>query len=309
MIRKILVPLDGSQLAETALPFATALARRASASLALIRATDSHSLFGDVGSAQTRIIASAEKYLESVAGRLNAEGLQAECGAPFGGSPSEWIVDEIEMRQADLAIMATHARAGAEHWLHGSVAESVVHKSHVPVMVVPAGAAQRLNAEHPTVVVPLDGSLLSESVLPFASDFARAIAASMVLVAVVPRQGKLVAGPFGAVTIDVGDDHSNLEGSAGTYLADIAEWTKTGGVSAETVLRHGEAPDEIIATIEEYAPAVVVMATHGRAGLVRTMLGSVAGAVVHRAALPIVLVHPTAIRQAESVLRQPAPAK
>jgi nucleotide-binding universal stress UspA family protein len=299
MIRKILVPLDGSRLAEAALPFAAALARRTGARLALIRASNCHSLRADVASVQFRVISRAENYLADVAGRLTADGLQVECGSPFGSSPSEWIIEETGLRQVDLVIMATHARAGVNHWLHGSVAESVVHSLHVPVMLVPAGAAQKLDTEHPTIVVPLDGSLVSESVLPFASEFAGCIGASIILVGVVPRQGRLVAGQFGAVTIQDGENRSNFEKSARAYLADVAERVKTKAVSAETVLCYGEVSGEIVATIEDYAPAAVVMATHGRAGPARTMLGSVAGTIVRRAALPVVVFHPTTARQPE----------
>jgi nucleotide-binding universal stress UspA family protein len=213
------------------------------------------------------------------------------------------------MRQADLVIMATHARTGVEHWLHGSVAEAVVHQSQVPVMLVPVSAVQSLDAEHPTIVVPLDGSVLSESVLPFACDFARTIGASMVLVGVVPRQGRLVAGQFGAVTIQDWEDHSHFEKSARTYLADIAERARADGVSSETVLRYGEVSNEIIATIADGAPAAIVMATHGRTGPARTMLGSVAGAVVRHAARPVLLVHPSRGGAVQAVGAQAAAAE
>ena len=206
-------------------------------------------------------------------------------------------------------IMATHARAGVNHWLHGSVAEAVVHQSRVPVMLVPAGAVQSLDAEHRTILVPLDGSLLSQSVVPFASDFARTIGASVVLVGVVPRQGRLVAGQFGAVTIQDGEERSNLEDSARRYLADMADRARADGVSAETVLRYGDVSNEIIATIEETTPAAMVMATHGRTGPARVVLGSVAGEVVHGAALPVVLVHPTEALLAEAVVNQAAAVK
>src|SRR5262249_45814700 len=108
MIRKVLVPLDGSQLSEEALPVATALAGRTGASIVLVRATDDHSVFGDVASVQCRVIADAESYLADVAEWLAADGVEVECAAPFGGSPADWIVEETEMRRADLVIMATH---------------------------------------------------------------------------------------------------------------------------------------------------------------------------------------------------------
>src|SRR5689334_19312216 len=110
--RKILVPLDGTPVSETALPFAEALARRTGATVALIRTAHVQS---------SSAIVDAEHYLTGFAEQLANRGLPAETGVAVGGAAADWIVEEISLRKADLVIMATHDRTGPDRWLHGSV--------------------------------------------------------------------------------------------------------------------------------------------------------------------------------------------
>src|SRR5436853_7063696 len=111
---------------------------------------------------QQRTLELAEDYLERHVERLAAEGYTSQAAVPFGGSTATWIVEEADIRHADLVVMATHDRVGADRWLHGSVAETVVHRSSIAVMLVRAGDAEQLAArftdQQPVVVVPLDGS-------------------------------------------------------------------------------------------------------------------------------------------------------
>src|SRR5438105_968930 len=176
MFKDIPVPLDGSPLAEAALPYAKALAARTGGRLTLVRAAHYASLLGDLAVEQHRSVEIAEDYLERQVERLAAEGYTAQAAVPFGGSTANWIVEEADMRGADLVVMATHDRVGADRWLHGSVAETVVHRLSLPVMLVRAGDAEQLAArftdQEPFVVVPLDGSELAEAALPIARGLA-----------------------------------------------------------------------------------------------------------------------------------------
>src|SRR5579864_5951390 len=172
MFKNILVPLDGSPLAEAALPYATALAARTGARLTLMRAAQYASLLGDVAVEQHRSVEAAEEYLDRQVERLAADGYAVQAAVPFGGSTATWIIEEADVRHADLVIMATHDRVGADRWVHGSVAETVVHRSITPVMVVRGGVveqlAKRFADKDPVLIVPLDGSELAEAALPVA---------------------------------------------------------------------------------------------------------------------------------------------
>jgi nucleotide-binding universal stress UspA family protein len=298
MLKHVLVPLDGSPLAESALPYAEVLARRTGAALTLVRATRHAS-----GPAQVRAIEEAEGYLTDLATSLGDRGVTAEAAVPYG-SPSTWIVEEVGLRKIDLIVMATHDRTGPDRWLHGSVAEAVVRHSGVPVFVVRAAdgmrPTERLDQPAPVLVVPLDGSRFSEAALPVACDLAGALGARLVLVGVVPSPGQLVAGE-GAVVTYVGEDFQALAEDTRMYLSDVARRITP---SPEWVMCTGDAATEIAAEAQAQGAAAIVMATHGRTGLARSLFGSVAGQTMHQGATPVVLIRPGQLRSSEA----PAPA-
>jgi nucleotide-binding universal stress UspA family protein len=293
MLKHVLVPLDGSPSAESALPYAEVLARRTGAALTLVRATPYAS-----GPAQVRAIEDAEKYLTDLAMGLGDRGVNAEVAVPYG-SPSTWIVEEVGLRKIDLIVMATHDRTGPDRWLHGSVAEAVVRHSGVPVFVVRAAdglrPTQRLDQSAPVLVVPLDGSPFAEAALPVACDLAGALNARLVLVGVVPAPGQLVAGD-GAVVTYVAEDFEALAEDTRMYLSDVAARITP---SPEWVMCTGDAATEIAAEAQARGAAAIVMATHGRTGLARSLLGSAAGHIMYQGATPLVLIRPGQLRASE----------
>ena len=308
MFKTILVPLDGSAVGEAALPYAEALAARGGAGLTLVRSARIRAPLGEPGSDQQRVITEAESYLASVAQQLAAKGFRVETGVPYGESPAAWIVEEIGLRKAELVVMATHARTGPDRWLHGSVAEAVVSRATTPVLLVRAEGphmAERFAQTQPTLLVALDGSELAEAALPIATDLATGLGGRVVLVGVVPRPGDLVAAQGGVVTY-VGADHTRLQEEARSYLAQIAERLAAPELSVESALRPGAPATEIAAAAAEYSAAAIVMATHGRTGLARSILGSVAGQVLLHSPSPVLLTRPATLRGAEAPLPGPA---
>lgn len=293
MLKNILVPLDGTALAEASLPYARALAGRTGARLTLVRAAHYTALLGDVAADQHRAIERAEDYLTRLVEKLSADGYDAHAGVPFGGSTAEWIVEECDVRHADLVIMATHDRIGIDRLVHGSIAEAVVHRSSVPVMLVRGvnaeQLAQRYAEQQPVFVVPLDGSHLAEAALPAARALARTVGGSLVLVGVTPRLGQLIAEAGGIVAYSA-TELGQLEASVRAYLEGVAHRD----VAIE--VRSGDPATEIADVAREYSAAAVVMATHGRTGVARSILGSVAGGVVHYTQTPVVLVHAGALK-------------
>jgi nucleotide-binding universal stress UspA family protein len=298
MLKHVLVPLDGSPLAESALPYAEVLARRTGAALTLVRATPHAS-----GPAQVRAIEDAEGYLTDLATGLGDRGVTAQVAVPYG-SPSTWIVDEVGLRNIDLIVMATHDRTGPDRWLHGSVAEAVVRHSGVPVFVVRAAdgmrPTERLDQPAPVLVVPLDGSRFSEAALPVACDLAGALDARLVLVGVVPPPGQLVAGE-GSVMTYVGEDFETLAEDTRLYLSDVARRITP---SPEWIMCTGDPATEITREAQARGAAAIVIATHGRTGLARSLFGSVAGHIMHQGIAPVVLIRPDQLRS----FGAPAPA-
>jgi nucleotide-binding universal stress UspA family protein len=296
MLKHLLVPLDGSPTAEVALPYAEALARRSGAKLTLVRAANTPPFFGDRSLAYIRELAKAEDYLGAIARELSARGLRAETALPYGGvSAATWIVDEIAMRHTDMVVMSTHDRTGPDRWLHGSVAEAVVSQSTVPVMVVRDSDGMRavecFSWDRPVLVVPLDGSDIAEAALPVASNLALSLGAQLMLVGVVPGPGQLVAGEAGMGAF-FGKDHAQLVAAAREYLDIIDRRLTASGSMVTHMVRVGEPAAQIALTAHETTAGAVVMATHGWTGLLRTLVGSVAGKVLHYSPSPVVLMRP-----------------
>jgi nucleotide-binding universal stress UspA family protein len=301
MIKNIIVPLDGSLVGAAALPYAEALAERVGARLTLVRAAHVQRPTAD-GVDQQRAVAEAEDYLAALAEQLRARGFEVETGIPFGGSAARWILEEIDLRRADLVVMATHDRVGPDRWIHGSIAEVVVGHASVPVLLVcpthGAHLAQPFTSERPVLIVPLDGSELAEAALPLASEFAATFGGRIVLVGVMPGPDDLVAAQGGVMTY-AGDDYEVMLADARVYLDGIGTRLTGVGFTASTVVRSGNPAQQIAAVASDQGAAIVVMATHGRTGIVRSMLGSVAGETLHHSPCPVLLIHPATLHPIE----------
>lgn len=140
-LTRLLVPLDGSPLAETALPAAAALAQATGATLLLLRAAEAHTFpGGDPTDAQVKVVREAEEYLASVAEKLRGDGVTVET-AVWYGPPSDAIVEGARFNHADMVVITTHGRSGLGRVLLGSVAESVLRATSTPILVLhPEGA-------------------------------------------------------------------------------------------------------------------------------------------------------------------------
>jgi nucleotide-binding universal stress UspA family protein len=140
---RILVPLDGTSFAETALPRAVELLSDGPrATLILLRATGVTTLPGvDPVDAQVAVVRDAESYLTAVADRLNEQGVTRVVRSVWYSSPAKAIVEAAQMRRANLIVMSTHARRGLRRALRGSVAESVLRQTRTPMLLVSADGA------------------------------------------------------------------------------------------------------------------------------------------------------------------------
>ncbi len=300
MSRSILVPLDGSATAEQALPHAAMLARLLDAGIILARVPET--VIVPVMSAGIWITeeveppeahAHAEDYLAEVARRDVLAGLVIQTIVP-SHPVAAGIVHAIEMTTPDLVVMTTHGRSGVRRWVLGSVADKVVHAAPAPVYLVRAvedEAAATTPAPIQRILVPLDGSMAGEAALPPAIDLARRTGARVVLVRVpvVPGYATVIPETAGWIPQLLGE--KGIEATA--YLESVAEALDTQGIGADIdveVVAAGGVADGIVASSQEWEADVIVMSTHGRTGLRRWMLGSVADGVLHHADRPVWLV-------------------
>jgi nucleotide-binding universal stress UspA family protein len=277
----ILVPLDGSVLAEHALPYALHLARAAGGRLVLIRATPAAARDA------------AEAALAATAERLVAAGVPVEPQVRAGEAGAV-ILEAARAREAGLIAMATHGRSGLGRWLYGSVADRVLRHADRPVLLVPAACERRWPpAQAPgaapgpprRVLVPLDGSGRAEAALEPAGAIADALGAGLLLAQAVP----FPVVPSGSDQEDAPDAEV---GAARGYLEEVAAPLRAAGRDVEVRVEAGMVVPTLARLERERDVEAVAMATHGRSGLARVVLGSVATGVLQLARVPVLTVRP-----------------
>ena len=152
-LERILVPLDGSAVAETALPTAVALAEATGAALLLVRAAEAPALaVADTSQAQVLVVREAEEYLDGLRGRLQTDTAAPITTAVWYGHAADIIPEAARANRVDMVVMTTHGRSGLGRILLGSVVESVLRSTATPVLVLhPDGAplqAPRGQSQH-----------------------------------------------------------------------------------------------------------------------------------------------------------------
>jgi nucleotide-binding universal stress UspA family protein len=301
----ILVPLDGSLLAERALPYAERLAPAGSRRLVLVRAVE---LFLPDGEAciesEHPMLAEAQKYLEDLAKGLMNPGLQVGCVVRYG-PPSEQILATIQSYHPDFVVMATHARSGFGRWLHGSVADAILCHSPSPVVLVPSHLTEPApSIRGARLLVPLDGSPLSEAALPWVASVATETGAEVVLARVVPVQDSFYPE---LIQVAPPADVARLN-EARAYLSAVAAQLMTAALPIRTRAEVGADPGTTIARLaDEECADMIVMGTHGRSGVVRFVLGSVANGTLRHARVPLLLIRPS-MQAVAPVIRSPLPS-
>jgi nucleotide-binding universal stress UspA family protein len=302
MGRTILVPLDGSPLAERALPYAEALARPGGGRLVLVRAVpyltrpagDEH--FRTLAAARDAAAREARAYLDGVVGQLGRRGVAANVAAPYE-EEADGILAEARRAGADLIAMATHGRGGLGRWLYGSVAEEVIARTTLPVLLARAwlpGGGATLIAGAPRILVPLDGSIVGEAALPVAAGLADDLGGTLVLVRAVARPDLMFA-PDVLIAPLLREELAEEQSAAERYLREVSARIAAAGREVEAVVRVGRPTLDMAAAViesvgRERGAALVVMASHRRAGVERLLLGSVADATLRHGTLPVLLV-------------------
>jgi nucleotide-binding universal stress UspA family protein len=294
MFRTIVVPLDGSPFAEQALPWAVSLARQAGAALDLVRGHVLYALtqpaaawapFDPAAEADSK--QEERAYLDAVNRRLAVAARVSITTTLVDGLEVEGILRRVREGRADLVVMATHGRGLLGRFFLGSVADVLVREASVPVLLVrPRGAAPALLPVPATeeVLVPLDGSPLAEQVLGPAADLACLAGARCTLLRVMAP-----AGPRGRPPALEDAPYAG----ALAYLEAVAWRLREQGLSVQT--RVGVAARPARAILKEAREGTVIaLATHGRGGVPRVVLGSVAEKVIRAAPGPVLVYRPPA---------------
>ncbi|MBI2080393.1 MAG: universal stress protein [candidate division NC10 bacterium] len=282
---RILVPLDGSPLAETILPVAEEWAREEGAEVVVLRSVQARTApNGDEREARVRAVEEGEAYLKGVAARMERRGLPQ---VRWGVSEEEPVaaIAHAARDGVDLIAMATHGRGGLSRLLLGSVAEAVIRAAGVPVLLIRGQSAWKPWATR-KIVVPLDGSEGSEEILPVVQRLAGPRALTVLVVKVIDP---LAASPA-VETVRWPNELMALQREdAARYLAKVMEPLRARGLRVECHVAVGRPAETIAAVAGREQADLIVMATHGRSGLSRVLLGSVAGGVLRNASVPVLL--------------------
>lgn len=278
MTRPIIVPVDGSNLAERALPLAGRLAGALGSRVTIVQAIPAVA-------EPTVDVAGAEAYLKGLMRRI--PGVESAETTVVIGDAASAIIETAQRQGAMMIVMSTHGRSGLGRWLYGSVADQVMRGARVPVILVPVTGAVEWPSDRPArILVPLDGSPLAESVIGPVEQLAAKARARLILVRAVDSQPFAYADPSALSSID-----PTLEITlAQEYLEEIAKRLRAGGQNVSYRVELGPAVSTIIDVAREVRADLIALATHGRGGLSRLVLGSVATGVVQRAAVPVMVV-------------------
>lgn len=296
MLNTILVPLDGSPLAEAALEPAMVLAKRCEAELLLVRTLFPEAL--SEGSPRFTQMHDAERYLKSVADYLRSEDVTVHT-VVLPMEAAEGIIDEAEFSEVDLIVMSTHGRKGIDALLHPSVTLQVLRQTRAPILACKCTAEQDLAAPpiqlprfmtdpKAPILVALDGSLQAEGTLPIAEELARVFGNPLLLVRT-GEQPYIAGGAIGYEVI-VGEAMKwSLEEAEGYLKLKAAELASKGlMVDIETAM--GSPAIFIEEVAQERQVGLIIIASHGRGWLGRFVIGSVAQKVLREVDLPVLLV-------------------
>jgi nucleotide-binding universal stress UspA family protein len=302
-IRGVLVPLDGSPFAEQALPWAAAIARAARARLRLVLVHQSPSPppLDEAGRRlYTRIELSLLKaqrdYLAKVAGRAREEHGVQVARATLQGTPAPALVRYVREMDPEIVVMTTHAAGGLRRAWLGSVADQLVRSLETPMLLIrPREGAQEAHRveDMREILVALDGSRRAEAALPPAATLAMLFGVKLALVRVVSPVMPF-ADPVRPFPAGFDEELTRLSRTAAQdYLDEVAERLTEAGVPASGAAVLGSSAFEAIQDAARVpGTGMIALATHGRGGVPRLVLGSVADKLVRGGELPVLVTRP-----------------
>lgn len=314
MYRRILVPLDGSELAEAVFPYVGELVAALGLEAILYHVEES-----EEAKSTPMCRAYLDKAVETVKRRVQEvkRGIGIELrtepavsGELAIGSPADKILDCVEEKGVDLILIADHGCSGAKPGTIGSVADKLVRTAKVPVWLVRTGIPEKSAYDQwpkVTLLVPLGGSELAEEALPHVKTLikqpsARRIEVVLLRVYELPTTPVYYVPEMAEVPLNWGEypqqEKARRQKEAKRYLARVARRLRGEGITVRSKVVLGKAADEIVNYAAKNPNTVIVMVTLGRSGLRRLVYGSVTKNVLARVMSPMLLIKP---RQKDSL--------
>jgi len=300
MFSGITVPLDGSPLAERALPYALALGNAMRVPVTLMHVVPLPKLTLDYqlrydATEEAALLAQAGDMLESRARTLVGSALRVATYAAAGDAAEE-IVRYAERSDGRCIVMATHGAGGVLHWAFGSVARKVLAAATVPTLVVRPRAVPERPGEPATIqkiLVPLDGSDLAREALTLVKTIAKPLRATVTLARIVPiPTGMYMASPYTPMMTQPYFDETIAaqRAAAAADLDAIVGELREAGITATSVVQAGSPANQLLDLLADGQYDLVVISSHGRTGVKRWVLGSVAERLVEASHTPVLIV-------------------
>lgn len=290
-MKRILAAIDGSQVASHALDFAITRAKLHDATLEIVYAVNriavamaSANPYGagtDVLPLLDALDEEANSILTSAEQRAKAAGVRIE-RAQLDGQPAAAILDHVKSGGVDVVVMGTHGRRGLERFAVGSTAEGVLRGSTVPVFIVPQRADAAPITALERAIVAIDGSPASDEALMFASSVAEVEHTHLVLCTVIESPG-----PHGDELDSSALLNDEKAGAAAELLQRSLLKAQGQRIDAEAVQLRGQADAQIVGLAASTNADCIFTGTHGRAGIPRFLLGSVAEGILRSSTVPV----------------------
>jgi len=292
MYEKILVPLDGSDLCELVLPYVEELAEKLRSKAILL-----HVCPPKLGSFSHKHEVYIENMAQVVRGHLKGEG-EVEA-ILLAGEPNREIVGYARRENITLIAMVTHGQSGMKRWVLGSTADKVIRETSKPVLLIRTGTPPAVREEGilNKLLVPLDGSKVSEVIFPYVEELvlrvvtkAKLAKLEVSLLQVIAPSRYVASGttlsviPYGEAELE------ELKRKTEDYLEKAGSGLKNKGINVKCNVVVGSAAEEIINFADKVGANLIAMSTHGYSGFNRLFLGSVADRVLHHGNTPLLLV-------------------
>ena len=295
MSHLVLVPLDGSEFSESALPVALTITRRRNAQLEIVTVQENPPMLAH-DLLQLPSHGWFEQYIEEIAERVHAEAGLTVRTTVLKGSPAEAFQNHAAARGVDLVVMATHGRGPMSRFWLGSTADGLIRRSTIPILLLrPCEEAPGTQPDFDPrrVLVPLDGSDESEAIFSHALALAGNGETEFDLLRVYPYP-KEIASSYLPHTVQVNADlFESGRTAAAQYVEEKAATLIERGIPATGHVVTDREPAEGIRHFAEQRGAdLIARCTHGRGGVSRFVLGSVTDKVIRGAQIPTLVFHP-----------------
>jgi nucleotide-binding universal stress UspA family protein len=315
MFKKILVPLDGSVEAETVLPYVRDLASRFGSEVDILSV--------GLGGKRRRVNQLLDDYVHHAVEHLSGNNItcravllcsgstdeEITCAEITGsesnvkatgkimyGGPADNILEYTRKHHVNLVVMATHGHSGLRRWWLGSVFEKVVSESVVPILGIHSKQSKEIDRDRAVafkrILTPLDGSDTGEAALHDAEAVALKTGASMVLLHVIPEphviEARILGPEFSAIV-------KAMHEAGEKYLDKVNKRLTAKGIEVTVKIMNGDPAAGIVDEARHEKADLIAMSTHGRSGIARWVLGSVADKILHESKIPMWLVRPKRI--------------